>query len=249
MKNIFKSGSNESERGDTKTVSREVKIGNATLYLGDCQEILPTLRKVNAVVMDPPYGIGFVRDTSKQKNRRSWRGGRSKPFAGLGARPVIGDDKPFDPVPFMIADQLIFWGANAYASRLPDGYGWLIWDKRPKGQNNDGSDAEMAWTNFLGSVRIHRQQWNGCMREGEECPFVGGPLVHPTQKPVALMSWCVSKTTGTVLDPFMGSGTTGIACAKANNRAFIGIEIEPTYFDIACERIAAVYAQGRLFDE
>ena len=227
-------------------MTQPVQIGDATLYLGDCLEILPTLGKVDAVVTDPPYGIGWVRDTSKQAKRSSWRGGKSKPFAGKGARPIIGDDRPFDPSPFLIAKQMIFWGGNAFAGRLPSNYGWLIWDKRPLGQSNNGSDAEMAWTNFLNSVRIHRQQWNGCMRQGEECPFVGGPLVHPTQKPAALMRWCVEMTAGVVLDPFMGSGTTGVACVKLG-RKFIGIEIEPKYFDIACKRIEDAYKQPDMF--
>ena len=225
---------------------RTERIGSAILYLADCMAVLPIVPQAGAVITDPPYGIGWARDTSKQKARKSWRGGKSKPFAGKGARPIIGDDKPFDPTPFLIAKQVILWGANAYASRLPDAYGWLIWDKRPRGEINTGSDAELAWTNFLGSVRIHRQHWNGCMREGEECPFVGGPLVHPTQKPVALMRWCVDKTEGVVFDPFMGSGSTGVACVQLG-RVFIGVEIDPKYFDIACERIDNAQRQERLF--
>ena len=96
------------------------------------------------------------------------------------------------------------------------------------------AEAEMAWTNRDSVIRVYDGNRSEPDRE------------HPTQKPIALMQWCVEKTTGTVLDPFMGSGTTGVACANLG-RKFIGIEIEPKYFDIACRRIEQAYKQPRLF--
>lgn len=208
-------------------------IGNATLYLGDCMEILPTLPKVDAVVTDPPYGIGYQRGA----------GGKGKHTKRNDA-PIAGDDKPFDPDPFL-AWPCILWGANHYAQRLPHGR-WLAWNKLgPLQPWDDFCDVEFAWQNTRAADRIFSLLWKGiCQADKRE----GGERAHPTQKPVALMEWCLSflPTAQTVLDPFMGSGTTGVACAN-QGRKFIGIEIEPRYFDIACERIAAAFAQEKMF--
>ena len=221
----------------------KVEIGNAILYLGDCLDILPMLPKADAVVTDPPYGIGYSRDSNKSAGIKP---DGSKTW-GKNAAPIVGDDKPFDPKPLLsMGKRLVLWGASAYSERLPSNYGWLIWDKQIVGKWSAG-DAETAWTNFLGSNRIFRHRWQGIQRAGEECPFVGGGLDHPTQKPVALMRWCIDKAgPGSILDPYMGSGTTG-AAAVSMGRPFTGIEIDRKYFDIACERISAAQAQLRMF--
>lgn len=148
---------------------RKEVIGNATLYLGDCFGILPTLPKADAVITDPPYGIAHI-----------WSGGSER-------------------------------------------HGWTK------------ANAELAWTNKDAVVRVFDGPRSDPGRE------------HPTQKPISLMRWCVNKTVGeTVLDPFMGSGTTGVAALEAG-RKFIGIELEPRYFDMACERIENAQRQERLF--
>ena len=215
---------------------RKETIGDATLYLGDCREILPTLPRVDAVVTDPPYGIGFV---------HSGKGGclaRSTQFGGVA---IAGDDKPFDPTPWLDFPEVILWGGNHFASRLPDASCWLTWDKRDGVCSNDQADGEHAWTNLKGPARIKRHLWNGMLKQSER----GEVRSHPTQKPVAVMQWALEMTRGrTILDPFMGSGTTGVACMKLG-RKFIGIEIEPKYFDIACKRIEEAWKQPRLFDE
>ena len=217
-----------------------VVIGNATLYLADCLEVLPTLPKVDAVVTDPPYGIGFVHGAGGD----GIGGGRyvSK-FNGV---PVTGDERPFDPTPFIaLAPVAVLFGANHYADRLPASAKWLVWDKRCNLTANDFADCELAWTNCKGVARLINHYWNGMMRDSEK----GVPRVHPTQKPVAVMEWALRQTTADaalVLDPFMGSGTTGIAAANLS-RKFIGIEIEPRYFDIACERIENAQRQLRMF--
>jgi site-specific DNA-methyltransferase (adenine-specific) len=229
-------------------VKKEV-IGDATLYLGDCMEILPTLPKVDAVISDPPYGIGYKRDTRQTAGVRTdgvrvW----GKTW-GKAAAPIIGDDTPFDPTHMLgVAKKVVLWGASAYSEHLPSNYGWIIWDKQIVGKWS-GGDAETAWTNFLGSNRIHRQRWQGIQRGGEECPFVGGGLDHPTQKPVALMRYCIelAGSPKTVLDPYMGSGTTGVA-AMHMGLSFIGCEIDAAYFDIACRRIEQAYKQRPLFE-
>ena len=217
------------------SVTEPVIIGDATLYLGDCREILPQLPKVDAVVTDPPYGIAHP---------CNFKGRGRSVLAECNDYPdVHDDDKPFDPAPFLQLAPCLFWGGNYFADRLPISSGWLVWDKeRP--DELDQATCELAWTNFVKGVRRFRYLWNGMMRAGEK-----GENYHPTQKPIAVMEWALSLRWcphGLVFAPFMGSGTTGVACANLG-RKFIGIEIERKYFDIACERIDAAYSQGRLF--
>ncbi|MCR4297547.1 MAG: DNA methyltransferase [Gallionella sp.] len=217
-----------------------VIIGNAELWLGDCLEILPTLPKVDAVIADPPYGIGY-------SPSGGGKGAFGKPvykrFTGVDV--VRGDDKPFDPEPFiLIAPKVILWGANHYAPRLPASACWLIWDKREAESTLKFADCEMAWTNLPGQARIFRHLWNGVAKASES----GEPRVHPTQKPIALMTWCLKQAgnPASVLDPFMGSGTLGIAAAQAGC-AYTGIEIDAHHFETACERIENAQRQQRMF--
>jgi len=219
-------------------VSREEIIGDCRLILGDCLEILPTLGRVDAVVTDPPYGMALDTDYS---GFNGWGG------KGHAYEAVIGDDRPFDPRPLLhLAPVCILWGANHFASRLPDSGGWLVFNKRGDGKPSEicFGDCELAWGNRIKSVRMFSQIWHGVSRWSSEGRH------HPTQKSVGLMEWCITQAGGpqTILDPYMGSGTTGVACVNLG-RKFIGIEIEPRYFDIACKRIEAAYAQPRLFAE
>ena len=204
-------------------MNRVEHIGDATLYLGDCREILPTLPKVDAVVTDPPYGIGFAAQPTTGQRR-------------AGMKPECWDDQIVDVVPMLpgIAPAII-WGGNYYT--LPPRRGWLSWFKPDAPPSM--AQFELAWTSF---DRNSRQLSVSISETNPE--RVG----HPTQKPLRLMEWCLSFVADahTILDPFMGSGTTGAACANLG-RKFIGIEIEPKYFDIACSRIDAAYRQGRLF--
>lgn len=210
-------------------MSKVVHIQDATLYLGDCREILPTLSKVDAVVTDPPYGIARV-----------WKGGFSGKHgwakAGIEAsqRNEWDDEGPPESViSWMLSTrEQIIWGGNYFD--LPPSRCWLIWNKPERGFTL--AEAEMAWTNFDSVVRVF------------DYPRSEPDRQHPTQKPVALMRWCVDKTKGAVCDPYMGSGTTGVACAKAA-RPFIGIERNPRWFDFACRRIEQAYKQPDLFIE
>lgn len=210
-----------------------VKIGDATLYHGDCLEILPTLDKVDAVVTDPPYGIGEARKNNASRDKLAI----SKDY-GVSSWDDATQDKAVD-IAIGISSQAIVFGGNYYD--LPPSSCWLVWDK--ENGTSDFADCELAWTNCRGAVRLKRYMWNGMVRANKERRGD-----HPTQKPVGVMEWAIGFTSGDiVLDPFMGSGTTGVACANLG-RKFIGIEIERKYFDIACERIDAAYAQGRLFE-
>jgi site-specific DNA-methyltransferase (adenine-specific)/modification methylase len=133
---------------------------------------------------------------------------------------------------------VILWGGNYYD--MPASAKWLVWDKQNSG---DFADCELAWTNIPGAARVFRHMWNGMLRASER-----GPRVHPTQKPIALMRWCLeqAKDPRSVVDPCMGSGPVGIACAE-KGIAYYGIERERKYFDIACERIDNAYRQAKLF--
>lgn len=205
-----------------------VEIGTATLYLGDCLAVLPTLGPVEAVVSDPPYGMRWNTDTTR------FTSGHNPKRRGKGRNdhaPIHGDQGRFDPSPWLTFPHVILWGANHYHQHLPRGT-TLVWIKR-----NDAafgsflSDAEVAWMKGNHGVFCFRDfSMNSCTRTRQ----------HPNQKPLPLLTWCVEKTTGTVLDPFMGSGTTGVACVRLG-RPFLGIEIERRYFDIACARIEAAH--------
>ncbi len=201
-------------------------IGDATLYLGDCLDIMPTLGKVDAVITDPPYGIadkwqgggkhGWQKDTANRHIRNEW------------------DAKPLDRAALKIllnaGTDIIIWGGNYFD--LPPSRCWFIWNKPERGFTL--AEAEMAWTNRDNVVRVIDAPRSEPGRE------------HPTQKPLCVMLWCVQKTKGVVIDPFMGSGTTGVACAKLG-RKFIGIELEERYFNIALQRIEKAYAQPDFF--
>ena len=211
-------------------------IGNATLYLGDCREILPTLPKIDLIITDPPYGISHP---CNFKGR-----GRGKLAACNDYPDVIDDNKPFDPA-FLLALNVptVLWGANYFADKLPTTSGWLVWDKeRPDAL--DQATCELAWTNYVKGVRRFRHLWNGMMKASER-----GESYHPTQKPVALSDWVLSlKWTpqGTVFDPYMGSAPVGVSCVLAG-RKYIGVEREPVHFETACRRISEAQSQQRLF--
>lgn len=211
--------------------ARVEKIGDATLYLGDCLEILPTLGEVDAVVTDPPYGIGEAR------GKNASRGGRD-----YGV--LDWDDEPCSAealAAIMAASQWqIIFGGNYF--HLPPAPCWLVWNKQ--NGSTDFADCELAWTNLPKAVRRLQYMWNGFLRANNE---PRGD--HPTQKPIGVMEWCIGHLpagVGTVLDPFMGSGTTGVACARMGRR-FIGVEVHQPYFDAACRRIDEAYKQGDIF--
>lgn len=224
---------------------REEIIGDCRLILGDCRDILPTLGGgVDAVVTDPPYGIG--ESAGKAATRTS---GFTKKFR-QDYRKDYGDyDWDAEPIDAALMaavltsgrHQIVF-GGNYYA--LPATSCWLVWDKL--NGDTDFADCELAWTNLPKAVRRIRYLWNGALRANGE---KRGD--HPTQKPIGVMRWALSHLPAdarTVIDPFMGSGTTGVACAL-QGLSFIGIEREAKYFDAACRRIEDAYRQPRLFAE
>lgn len=215
---------------------REHLDENVTLFCGDCREVLPCLPVDAAVISDPPYGISY----------KKGNGGKGK-HTVRNTMAIAGDDEPFDPVPWLAFDHVILWGANHYASRLPHGR-WMAWDKLAGMSEFDSfSDVEFAWRNGRGKDRVFSHLWKGLCKASEKG---GKERWHPTQKPVALMRWCIDQVAEaeTIIDPFMGSGTTGVAAAQTG-RGFIGVECEQSYFDIACRRIADELRRPRLFAE
>jgi DNA modification methylase len=186
--------------------------GAVQLCRGDCLEILPQLPSgsVDAVVTDPPYGIGLAGNPIRQKfKRQAWD---DAPAADEAIQMCLAK-----------ATQVVIWGGNYF--RLPPSKGWFIWDKKQP-EKFTLAMAEMAWTNMNRPAKMFRKHPASYEK------------FHPTQKPVDLMEWCISYIAGeTILDPFMGSGTTGVACVKTS-RKFIGIEIDEGYFNIARDRIA-----------
>lgn len=211
---------------------RKEVIGDATLYLGDCMDILPALDKVDAVITDPPYGIN-VSTRVNYSEKQKWD----------AVRP--------DLTPFLSVGKFhLFWGGQYFADKLPMKEGWLTWCKRPtdadfSNDNRTYATTELAWRDW-GKAKFFVQVWDGGMRAGKS---ENREFCHPSQKPIELMTWCIKQlpeTVETILDPFMGSGTTGVAAIQMG-RKFIGIELDPTYFDIACERIERATRQEDMF--
>lgn len=214
----------------------------AEVICGDCRELLAGLPKAALYLTDPPYGIS-VKTNYKTRKRGSLA--RCNDFV-----PIIGDDKPFDPSHLLGLGRTVLFGANHYADKLPASPSWLIWDKldglRSKRELgfNDQADCEIAWTNLGGPARILSHRWMGAMKGSEQTER----RVHPTQKPVVLMRRIVEQFTqpdDLVIDPYCGSGSTGVACVQAGRR-FIGIELNPSYVEIARKRIAQAQSQGDL---
>lgn len=201
--------------------------------------ILPQLEPVDLILTDPPYGIGA--DKAAHKSGGNVVGHGHRRVAKREYDKTEWDDKP--PPEWLIglllvkSEYQIIYGGNYYS--LPPTSCVLVWDKQT---NGNLADCELAWTNIPKAVRKIEHLWNGFAREGNEERFN-----HPTQKPVRVMEWSISHApkSGTICDPFMGSGTTGVAAMNLEKR-FIGIERERKYFDIACERISRSQAQGRL---
>ena len=200
--------------------------GGIVIYHGDCRDILPHVT-ADVVVTDPPYGMNWPCD-----NRRFCGGSvesqARRPKNPRHYPPVVGDDQPFDPSPWMGFSGVVLWGANHYGQRLPVGT-TLVWIKRlDPAFGSFLSDAEVAWMKGGHGVYCYRD----LSMQGDTTT-----RTHPTQKPVPLMRWCIGlMPEGVILDPFMGSGTTLVA-AKQLGRKAIGIEIEERYCEIAVKRL------------
>jgi DNA modification methylase len=200
------------------------------LHLGDCLEYMKSMpgKSVDAVITDPPYGIGEHGGACRTRGRRGYSKHENKGW----------DKKPPKKIVFTnilrISNTAVIWGGNYFSDKLPPRMGWVYWRKLMGG---DFSDGELAWTSR-----------NSALKEFTKCPK-GMDKLHPTQKPIELMLWCIenySNIGDTIFDPFMGSGTTGVAAIQLG-RNFIGCEIDPDYFKIAENRIKEAEMQPNLF--
>jgi DNA methylase len=226
--------------------------GGITIYHGDCREILPTLGTFDLTLTDPPYGTGGKphNGAGRSVQRRAWASsGAPKLLPERAARDprtatiVQGDDLAFDPAPLLrLAPAAVLWGAHWYADKLPPSPMWLAWDRKcGRAPKTTTTDVELAWVygHRFRTVRLFRHMWAGLQRDSE----TGQRSLHPTQKPVPLMAWCLSffPEARTVVDPYMGSGPVAKACADAGLR-YVGIELVEEY----CERAVARLAQRTL---
>ena len=217
-------------------IKKDVTIGDCRLILGDCLEVMPLLGEVDAVVTDPPYGTAAA-----------WQGGKGHGWGrqdGMKSKRNAWDaDRPprevFEKILEISSDQII-WGGNYFADMLPPTMRWLAWDKCQR--NFTMADFELAWTSQNKAARAFNLSRSQAAQDGKNN--------HATPKPISLMSWCLGflPNADTILDPFMGSGTTLVACAKLGRKG-IGIELDPDYFEIACKRVEEAYRQPDLFVE
>lgn len=207
-------------------MAEKVVIGNAELWHGEAEDVLPMLDKHDMLLADPPYQI-----------EGTWSGGSSNGWGKYSKEAAEWDKRPDWFADFVNAygKPSIVWGGNYFP--LYASGSWLVWDKVVR--KFTSGHCELAWTNLGKPVRAFNYTNGELATEGK---------MHPTQKPLPLIAWCLDLVpeAKSVLDPFMGSGTTGVACAQLG-RAFTGIERRRDYFDIACERIAKAQAQGQLF--
>lgn len=204
-------------------MAEKVVIGDCELWLGDCLDVLPGLAGIDAIITDPPYGIGMS--------------GGNVGYKGFNDLPRKEWDTttPVDAIRYIRNSNIpyIVWGGNYFD--LPPSRCYLVWDKGAGFKGRSYAESELAKTNLDENARTF--SWD---------PLARGDYkgkVHPTQKPIALMEWCLGflPHAGTVCDPFMGSGTTGVACIKRGRR-FIGIEKDPDYFETARRRISAAHS-------
>ena len=220
---------------------RRLVLPGVELYLGDCLEIAPTLQGVDAVISDPPYGMNWTCNVKSMSGRKFSNGQRSG-GRDWGAK-IAGDDKPFDPAPWLAWEKVVLFGSNHFGARLPVGTK-LVWIKRnEEAYGTFFSDAEEAWMKGGNGIYCRKDLSMNSKNQHD-------PRIHPCEKPVGIMAWCMDKAKvpegATVLDPYMGSGSTIIAAIRTGRKA-IGIEKDPEHFKNAVERIKRELAQGDLF--
>lgn len=205
-------------------MTEKVVIGECELWHGDCLDVLPLLERVDLLLTDPPYGINACRRQSTSSN-----------WVDYGCAGWDNERPSAAAFELMIekSKEGIIWGGNYFSDLLPPRMKWLVWDKQRR--NMSMADCELAWTSQSSAARVFTMTTQEARKDGIE---------HATQKPLRLMHWCLGMhpKAVTVLDPFMGSGTTGVACVQSGRR-FVGIEKERRFFEIACRRIEQALAQ------
>jgi len=218
-----------------------------TIYHGRCEPILASLDPdaVDLVLTDPPYGIA-LHTSGGPSTQPLAHTGPSQMRRRRANRPIIGDDGPVDLAHVLRFRRLIIFGAQHFIAQLPPSRSWFVWDKREGRGSDFVGDCEMAWTNVGNRNRLYSQMWRGMICRGEEN---GKPRLHPTQKPIGLMTWCLEQARlaprSMVVDPYMGSGSSIIAAYRHGHRA-IGIEIDETYIEATIRRLECESTSLRL---
>lgn len=218
-----------------------VVIGDAELWWGRWEEVYSLFPRDGAIVSDPPYGMNWDTDSTRFSGGACpWTRGKVR----HAPQPIVGDDAPFDPTPWLDFPQVILWGSNHFAQRLPVGT-TLVWIKRKDRLFGSFlSDAEVAWMKGGHGVYCFQDTSLAGTLTGSRGDFT--PRLHPCQKPLPLMQWCIEKTTGVVIDPFAGSFTTAVAALQLGRR-FVGCEGEKKYWEIGCKRVEEAHRQLQLF--
>jgi site-specific DNA-methyltransferase (adenine-specific)/modification methylase len=225
----------------TERITDRIEIVNA-----DCYTLLDGWPSDAALVTDPPYGISHDHSGKASKAKSSFC--LRNVIGRRNAPRIHGDDVPFDPAPFCRFGLVLLWGADHFRARLPEGGTFLAWNKAGNKDFNDSfSDAEFAWTNARVRRNVCNVMWKGVCGmnpNGDE-----RKRLHPTQKPIELCAWCLTvlkvDSDALVIDPFMGSGSLGVACHRAGLR-YLGVEIDPEHYATARERLRRETAQGIL---
>lgn len=226
----------------------EVEINK--IYNMDCLDGMRLMKeqgiKTDWCITDPPYGIG-------EDGKKNWSRGNTTTAKAKAAPTLFTPkdwdkkriEKPYFDIMREVSKEQIIFGGNYYTDYLPPSSCWIVWDKVNDG--TDFADCEMAWSSYKGAVRLFRYMWNGMLQGNMKNKE---KRIHPTQKPLPLIEWILNKYTkegDLILDPFIGSGTTAVACHKLK-RHYIGFELDKEYFDLANERLDAVKAQISIFD-
>lgn len=215
-----------------------------TIYHGDWRDVLPI--EADLVLTDPPYGISIVDSKGNVGGRNIRKDGskRKDKLATMGDYvPLANDGSPLEAKlsveALRTAPKQIWWGGNHFGEAFGDASCWLVWDK--ENDSSSFADCELAWTNLEGAVRIFRHRWNGMLRASEKIRW------HSTQKPVALMDWCIAKAklepNSLIFDPFMGAGPVAVAAKRAGHR-YVGCELVEKYCEIAAKRCGQDYLFG-----
>ena len=221
-------------------------LGEHRLLCGDATkkedvDMLMGGSKADMVFTDPPYGISVVQNNQiggggAFGGKKNLKKGNKNFIKANKYNPIIGDEKDYDPTHLLgLAENYCIWGSNHFADKLPNSRGWIVWDKIDgvEGTTKNFSDIEMAWTNQDKPARIVRHRWQGLLKASEH----KDKRVHPTQKPIILSIECFKLLPDAlnILDPFLGSGSTLIACEKTNRKCY-GMELDPHYCDVIIKR-------------
>lgn len=222
-------------------VRQVARIAGAALILADSTHL--ALPPVDAIITDPPYGIGYKVNARLLRPGMKLKATAQTVTEARGA--IANDDTAFDPAPWLaLSPRAAFFGAQHFSPRLPVGR-WLVWDKRCGGVQDSHSDCDLVWMtgDSRKAMRVHRQKWRGVVREGEENCSRSKKL-HPNQKPVALLGAIMDaldlQPGQIVLDPYMGSGSTGVAALRKGLQ-FVGCEVDPAHFNVAVARLQAEF--------